>query len=44
MTMYTPNRPKPHELRVSSLAMFVLLMFNDETVQAQGLTMQQIMS
>ena len=42
--MYVPYREKPHELRVSSLAMFVLLMFNDQIAQAQGLTKQQIMT
>jgi len=38
VTMKTPDRPKPHELRVSTLAMFVLLMYNDTKAQAGGLT------
>ena len=38
VTMQAPQ--KKHELRVSTLAMFVLLMFNDATAEAEGLTMQ----
>ena len=34
VSMYTPDRDKPHELRVSTIAMFILLMFNDPSVQA----------
>ena len=41
--MHTPERPKPHELKCSSLAMFTLLLFNDAAAQAEGLTMAQIM-
>ena len=33
VVMRTPDKPKPHELRVSTLAMFVLLLFNDPTNQ-----------
>ena len=44
MSMHTPDRPKPHELKVSTLSMFVLLMFNEAEAQASGLTMQQIMT
>ena len=40
VTMHTPGKPKPHELRVSSLAMFILLMFNEESAVTEGLTMQ----
>lgn len=31
--MRTPERPKPHELRVSTLAMFTLLLFNEVEVE-----------
>lgn len=41
--MQTAGRAKPHELRVSTLAMFMLLLFNEEEVQQQGISVQQIM-
>ena len=44
VAMYTPDKPKPHDLRVSTLAMFVLLLFNDPQAQSEGLTMKQIMN
>ena len=40
--MHTPDRPKPHELRVSTLAMFTLLLFNEQGAQAEGLTIAEI--
>lgn len=44
VSMTVPDRPKPHELRVSTLAMFILLLFNDDEAQRSGLTVQQIMA
>jgi hypothetical protein len=35
---------KSHQLRVSTLSMFILLLFNQAQAQAQGLTVEQIMS
>ena len=38
VSMAVPDRPKPHELRVSTLSMFILLLFNDPAAQQNGLT------
>ena len=43
VAMRTPGRPRPHELRVSTLSMLILLLFNEESAQQGGLTMLEIM-
>ena len=43
VAMHVPDRPKPHELRVSTLAMFTLLLFNDAQAQESGITVKEIM-
>ena len=44
VAMHVAERPKPHELKVSSLAMFILLMFNEAPARDEGLTIAQIMN
>ena len=42
--MHVPYRQKPHELRLSTLGMFILLFFNETEAQQNGLTVEQIMN
>lgn len=42
VSMQTEGRPKGHELVVSTIGMFVLLLFNDPAAQSEGLSVQQI--
>ena len=38
VAMYVPQKPKPHELKLSTLGMFILLLFNESEAQQNGLT------
>ena len=41
--MHQAGKPKPNELRCSTLSMLILLLFNDNDIQTNGITVEQIM-
>ena len=41
--MHQVGKPKPNELRCSTLSMMILLLFNDGDIQSNGITVKQIM-
>ena len=43
VAMRPPDRPRPYDLRVSTLSMFILLLFNDAEASEQGLSVAAIM-
>lgn len=44
LVIYTlPGRVRPHELKVATLGMLILLQFNEIEAQTKGLTVEQLM-